>query len=95
MMINISQNTKLVFIGTVDEIENSPLKNSLANWVVTFRVEKVSAGDFKGKTFSFRIHSPSMSGLEIGSRYTVEAWKTDRGFELDEHQWMTRRNQNS
>ena len=55
----------LVFEGTVEKIEISPLKRSLDNWIVTFQVNKVLSGDFKGKRFSFRIHSPIRSGLKV------------------------------
>ena len=84
---NTQQNPDLVFIGTVDEIENAPLDYSLANWIVTFRVEKVITGSFSGKTFSFRVHSPSQSGLTVGSMYTVAAEKTDEGYKIDQYQW--------
>ena len=80
----------LVFVGTVESIEASPLPRSLANWIVTFRVDRIEAGDFSGETFSFRIHSPSRSGLESGKQYVVEANRTDTGYKVDQCQWMER-----
>lgn len=86
----------LVFVGTVESIEASPLPQSLANWVVTFRVDRIESGNFGGTTFSFRIHSPVKSGLEVGKQYLVEATRTDAGYTVDQYQWMNRtRNQPS
>ena len=81
---------ELVFLGTVQSIESSTIPQSRANWVVTFRVDRVESGNFDGKTFSFRIHSPSKSGLETGKQYVVEANRTDAGYEVDQYQWMNR-----
>jgi hypothetical protein len=80
----------LVFLGTVQSIESSIVPQSLANWVVTFRVDRIQSGEFGGKTFSFRIHSSSKSGLETGKQYVVEATRTDAGYEVDQYQWMNR-----
>lgn len=80
----------LVFLGTVQAIESSTIPQSRANWVVTFRVDRMESGHFDGKTFSFRIHSPSLSGLETGKQYVVEATRTDAGYEVDQYQWMNR-----
>jgi hypothetical protein len=81
---------ELVFLGTVQSIESSTLPQSLANWVVTFRIDKIESGEFAGKTFSFRIHSPSKSGLENGKQYVVEAIRTDAGYEVDQYQWINK-----
>lgn len=78
----------LVFTGTIDEIENSSVEHSQANWIVVFQVEKVTKGQFIGETFSFRIDSPSKSGLEVGKRYTVNAQKTSDGYKVDQNQWL-------
>ncbi len=80
----------LVFLGTVQSIESSTSPQSLANWVVTFRVDRIQSGEFGGKTFSFRIHSPSKSGLETGKQYLVEATRTNTGYTVDQYQWMKR-----
>ncbi|HUW30405.1 MAG TPA: hypothetical protein VM223_02205 [Planctomycetota bacterium] len=78
----------LVFIGIAENIEVSALgEKSLTNWIVTFRIEKVLSGEFANERFSFRIHSPSMSGFEVGQRYMVEAEKTDSGYKVDQDQW--------
>ena len=84
----------LVFVGTIEKIEISPLEHSLANWAVTFQVEKVLRGDFDGKISSFRVHSPSLSGLEVGKKYTVAAEKTESGYTINQHQWRREKIQN-
>jgi hypothetical protein len=77
----------LVFEGTVASIEISPLPQSRQNFIVTMRVDRVVRGQFGGKTFQFRVHSPSLSGLEVGKKYTVEAKRTKDGYAVDQHQW--------
>ena len=74
--------------GTVEELYSSPLAQSRFNYVVQCRVDKILSGDFSGKTFSFRIHSPSQSGLEVGKQYKIEAKRTPEGFAVDQYQWM-------
>jgi len=78
----------LVFLGTVAEMTSSPLPQSRLGWVVQCEVDRVVSGTFPGKTFSFRIHSPSKSGLEVGKQYTITATRTPDGFHVDQHQWM-------
>jgi predicted secreted protein len=80
----------LVFDGTVASIEASPLPESTQNFVVTMKVDRVTKGQFQGKTFQFRIHSPSRSGLETGQKCTVEAKRTADGYVVDQNQWMMR-----
>lgn len=80
----------LVFEGTVATIEISPLPESLRNFIIIMRVDRVVQGQFSGKTFQFRIHSPSLSGLKVGKTYTVEAKRTADGYTVDEFQWMER-----
>ena len=46
---------------------------SRRNWGVTMRVEKVKRGRYAESEFTFAIHSPARSGLEVGHRYTIEA----------------------
>lgn len=77
----------LVFRGTVISIENSPIPESRTNWVVRTRVDKVAKGRFDAKTFDFRVHSPSRSGLELKGQYTIEAIRTTEGYRVDQHQW--------
>ena len=91
----MSREPDLVFVGTVQSIEESTLSQSLANWVVTFRVDRINVGDFDGKTFSFRIHSPAKSGLQSGEQYVVKAIRTDSGYEVDQYQWMKRKHNNT
>ena len=86
----MSKKPNLVFLGTVVSIEASTIPRSSANYTVTFNVDKVESGKFDGKTFSFRIHSPAKSGLETGKQYRVRATKTDRGYFVDQYQWMNR-----
>ena len=61
---------------------------STQNYVITMRVDRVVKGQFKGKTFQFRIHSPALSGLEVGKKYTVEAKRTKDGYTVDQYQWV-------
>ena len=78
----------LVFMGTVEKLAPSPLPQSTRKWVVQCRVDKIMLGEFSGKTFSFRIHSPAKSGLEIGKQYKIVARRTPEGFAVDQYQWM-------
>ncbi len=78
----------LVFLGTVEKLDAFPLPQSRLNWVVQCRVDKIVAGDFLGKTFSFRVHSPARSGLEVGKQYKIIAKRIPEGFAVDQYQWM-------
>ena len=84
-----SESTKsdLVFLGTVQNIEASPLPQSTLNWIVHCHVDHVLSGNFNGKTFSFRVHSPTESELEVGKQYKIRAEKTDSGYTVDQLQW--------
>jgi hypothetical protein len=84
------QTADLVLLGTLEKVEASTLPQSVANWIVTFRVDQVLAGEFKDSTFAFRIHSPSMSGLEVGKQYRVEAMKTATGYHVDQYRGIKR-----
>jgi hypothetical protein len=77
----------LVFVGTVESIREASEPQSLANWLVTFRVDRIKSGGFAEKTFSFRIHSPSRSGLKEGKQYEVKARRTATGYAVDPEQW--------
>ncbi len=57
---------ELVFMGTVEKLESAPLEQSNLDWVVRCRVDRIVSGEFSGKAFSFRVHSSSKSGLEVG-----------------------------
>jgi predicted secreted protein len=77
----------LVFEGTVVSIENSPLPQSTQDFVVTMQVNRVVKGQFKGKTFQFRVHSPTKSGLTLKGKYTVEAKRASGKYIVDPNQW--------
>jgi inhibitor of cysteine peptidase len=78
----------LVFEGTVASIVNAPVVNSSRGFVVTMQVNRVVKGQYDGKTFQFRVHSPTRSGLKVRGRYTVEAKRTAGGYAVDQNQWM-------
>jgi hypothetical protein len=76
---------KLTLTGTVMAIfrvEASP--PSRRNWGVTVQVERVKVGKYTEPTFTFTVHSPARSGLEIGVRYTIEATWNGRAYEVDD-----------
>lgn len=77
----------IVILGTVSKIYISPLRESELNWVVQCSVDKVVSGSLPHKTFSFRIHSPSKSGLEAGKQYTINIEETANGYTVDQYQW--------
>ncbi|MBA4388249.1 MAG: hypothetical protein C0404_09725 [Verrucomicrobia bacterium] len=77
----------LVFKGTVSTIESSTSPGGRQNWVVNMHVDKVEKGRFEGTNLSFRVHSPSKSGLVSNGTYRVEAKVGQDGFTLDELQW--------
>ncbi len=76
----------LVFLGTVKIVEASSPRSEL-NWIVHCRVNQVLSGKFSGKTFSFRVHSPAKSGLEVGKQYKVVAKRTIDGYSVEQFQW--------
>jgi len=84
------EDSLVIFLGTVQNIVISPLEKCLDNYVVQCRVDKILSGDIACKTFSFRIHSPTQSGLEIGKQYTIVATRTAEGFVVDQYQWIKR-----
>jgi predicted secreted protein len=77
----------LVFEGTVAKLEPSPLPDATQNYTITMQVTRVVKGRFKGKTFEFRIHSPTKAGLKLNEKYTVEAKRTKDGYTVDQDQW--------
>jgi len=79
----------ITLLVTVEKVEASPVPESTQNWIVQGRVDRVLSGGFSGKTFSFRVHSPAESGLEVGKQYRVEAKRTKDGYAVvDQYQWM-------
>lgn len=81
------QKIDLVFHGTVKRIYGSPTAEFDANWVVELQVDQVIRGKYPGKAFAFRVQSASMSGLEEGRQYRVEATQTSSGYMVDQNQW--------
>ena len=77
----------LVFLGTVVSIENAPSPRSRMNWVIKTRVDSVITGQFDGKHFDFRVHSPANSALELGKQFEITAVFTDNGYVVDQYQW--------
>jgi hypothetical protein len=63
--------SSLALVGTVTKI--FPLGTTLPNWGVTIHVERVAAGVYSKRTFTFAVHSPSLVGLEVGHRYSIDA----------------------
>jgi len=64
----------------------------MRNWAVKVRVEKVNTGKFSQPEFTFTVHSPAMDGLEVGSRYTIEANWTGKGYIVDDPHRFRREN---
>ena len=84
-----SPSKKLVLLGTVTSIfQIDAPPTSLRNWAVTMRVEKVKRGKYAESEFTFAIHSPARSGLQVGDRYTVEANWDGHEYRVDETVYM-------
>jgi hypothetical protein len=81
-------NGSLRLRGRVSAIQAATLPGTTRNWVVELAVDHVDAGEFGGKVFAFRIHSPSRAGLSVGQSIAVEATRVDGGFIVDELQWQ-------
>lgn len=77
----------MIFLGTIEKIEPSPIQESTLNWVIKCKVDLIIFGKFVDDTFFFRVHSPAKSGLEIGKQYKIEARETEDGFMVDPYQW--------
>lgn len=75
--------------AVVEQVEGASLGRAGAflDWIVRTRVLEIIAGDFVSEQFSFRVHSPSRSGLEVGVTCTIHAKWTGSGYCVDEHQW--------
>jgi hypothetical protein len=86
-MQSSGNNGQLVFSGTIISINNSPIERSNLDWIVSARVDRIISGEFVGKTFDFRIHSPTKSGLEVGKQYIIEATLSQDGYIVDQYQW--------
>ena len=77
----------LIFDGKVTAITPAPVPQSRQNWVVTMKISRIEQGQFSDTYFSFRVHSPSKSGLTSNGMYRVEARVTQDGYAVDEFQW--------
>ena len=75
----------LIVVGKVFSISQGGSR--LKPWVVTIEIEKIERGEYVGSWFSFRVHSPSRSGLKEGHSYRVTAQWHEEGYEVDESQW--------
>jgi hypothetical protein len=81
----------IVITGTVTEIFQVRAKRpSQRNWGVTVRVEKVNEGKYSQPEFTFTVHSPARSNLEIGGRYTIEAKWTGQEYIVNDLRWYRR-----
>lgn len=87
MTSNTTPPGDLLFAGTVLEIRPVEGPNPHLRWGVTTHVDEVLNGQFDGETFSFFIHSPTKSGLEVGGTYRIRATWTGTGYSVDEKQW--------
>jgi hypothetical protein len=81
----------LTFRAVIESIEVAPLADRRVqkDWVVRTRVLEVTAGEFRGARFDFRVHSPSRSGLEVGATRTIHATWTGDGYLVDDDQWRS------
>jgi hypothetical protein len=86
-----SKKGDLIFLGTVTRIQVADTGDPLRKWVVATRVDRVISGSFSGAQFSFAIHSPSRSGLEVGKQYRILATRVPGGYEVDQYQWRNER----
>jgi hypothetical protein len=82
--------TKLVISGVVTKIFPTAADETTLAWGVTVRVESVESGTYSQPEFSFRVHSPTLSGLVIGQRYTIVATRSKGGYTVDDSQWVKR-----
>lgn len=78
---------ELVLSGTITSIEPFAAADRRHRWAVTLEVDEVLVGRFDHATFSFLVHSPSKSGLELGARREVRAVWVGEGYAVDELQW--------
>jgi hypothetical protein len=80
----------LVFVGTVTSIAPADTRSHETRLVVNTRVERVLSGSFSGSHFSFAVHSPAKSGLEVGKQCSIRARRTPDGYRVDKTQWFRR-----
>jgi|SRR6267142_2338549 len=76
----------LVFIGTITKIYPFSAPTTVRRrWAVRAHVDRVVSGTFSGDTFTFTVHSPTQSGLQVGGTHTIKAKWIDKGYVVDEH----------
>jgi hypothetical protein len=82
----------LVFLGTIVSAKPHTASGALQHsWAITARVDEVVFGKFDRSTFSFLVHSPAKSGLNVGDQYRIVAKQTADGYVVDEYQWRVLR----
>ena len=64
----------------VEHLFINRLPRSRLNHVVKSKVLAVLRGEFSGKTFDFRLHSPAKAGIRVGSVVFIGARKVGSGF---------------
>ncbi len=72
----------LSLIGIVTKISPLAEPQHLKQWAITLKVTKILHGTFTNETFSFQVHSPAQSGLEINKTYELEAVSTGTGYKV-------------
>ena len=78
-----------MFIGTITKIYPFSAPATVERgWAVRAHVDRVVSGTLSVDTFTFTVHSPTQSGLEVGGTYTIKAKWIGNGYVVDELQWM-------
>jgi len=85
-----SSAAQIVIRGVVTEIFPTGDSQATSDWGVTVYVESVESGTYSQPEFTFSVHSPSMSGLLVGERYTIVATASKVGVNVEESQWVKR-----
>ncbi len=88
--------SRVLVVGTVTHIFPAATRPpSTLNWGVTVRVEKVLVGNYAEPFLTFRVHSPTNAGLEIGGRYKIDATWTSQGYAMDDPRFAERLDEKS
>ena len=72
----------VVFKAKVTAIDIAPVQGTELHFLVTTKVLKVIKGKLDGDSFYLRVHSPALSGLEVGSVVTIKAQKVEDGYRV-------------
>jgi hypothetical protein len=70
---------KIVLRGTVIEVRPQRGPHPHQRWVAVLEIDRVVAGRFSDRTFAFRIHSPTKSGIAVGGRYELHVARSASG----------------